>query len=362
MQTDNGRKHEKSTREAREKQERGTWPVGDWYWPCAPWISSMGGFTLDSDEWTSAGGAEDGCLEVSAQALRESSQQRFNAMHSAALPMTLDSDSAVRCRCDFLHGEKGIAWFGVSAASWFGAGWKCHAVQYGGPGNVTDGGAALRTSYGTGITAGDHVDVVLVCENKSLSIGWLHNGRALGCVLELPADKMLREPLFPLVSFSAPNSDGDVISVKVSPPTSIGMDEAKQLLVRQEPTVDTSRVFGRWELVSPDDSKGLVLTVEGNALSYRVVNIVRYSVEPATDHKAITFSTPHAGMSTMMMGPPEAMEREQRMAALVAACVRAELVDGKLIGKSGSGDVHFESIRAGTEPEPVRITSLRFIE
>lgn len=65
-------------------------------------------------------------------------------------------------------------------------GYKCKGLFYGGPGNLSDGSAALRTNFGDEVHQGDVIGVLIQRDGARLRMILYHNARCLGPAEDLP--------------------------------------------------------------------------------------------------------------------------------------------------------------------------------
>lgn len=58
-------------------------------------------------------------------------------------------------------------WVGVTSSGHFKKGYGLHGILYGGPGNLSDGGAGLKYQWGPAVSKGDVVGLLLDLSDKS---------------------------------------------------------------------------------------------------------------------------------------------------------------------------------------------------
>eukprot|EP00091_Calanus_sinicus_P025263 TRINITY_DN9537_c0_g1_i1.p2 TRINITY_DN9537_c0_g1~~TRINITY_DN9537_c0_g1_i1.p2 ORF type:complete len:121 (-),score=42.00 TRINITY_DN9537_c0_g1_i1:463-825(-) len=78
----------------------------------------------------------------------------------------------VHCWSFDIVGGNGM-WLGVSTDENFGPGYKLKGLMYGGPGNLSDGGALVTGQWGPGFGEGDKIGMRLEVAGDSHNIGIL---------------------------------------------------------------------------------------------------------------------------------------------------------------------------------------------
>lgn len=199
----------------------------------------------------------------------------------------------------------GAPFVGVASEAGFAAGYKCKGSFFGGPGNLSDGGALVRSHFGEPICQGDVVGVSLTSEEGELTVTFYHNGRCLG-----PAFRSNELTLFPVVQAKG---QGDSFRIDFKAMPKIKHREG-----------DAWHPFdGEWRLtklrIGHEDLKcdefRLVVQqkdLEVN-LSFKIVNYLSFRAE--CNRESLTVRGP--GRSTMMAGPETLLRLEQQLCAAI---------------------------------------------
>merc|ERR1719277_2435301 len=90
-----------------------------------------------------------------------------------------DAPSNARCTTSLSSGQyfeidvqelQKSCFIGVSSARGFAQGWKCKGLFFGGPGNLSSGGALVRGEYGEAITKGQKIGVLTEFPSDTVTV------------------------------------------------------------------------------------------------------------------------------------------------------------------------------------------------
>ncbi|CAF3493612.1 unnamed protein product [Rotaria sp. Silwood1] len=211
--------------------------------------------------------------------------------------------------------ENGGMSVGLTTDDGFKSGWGLKAMKY--LGNLSDGGALLVSAFGDQIKQNDKVGILLQLTNADLKMYIFHNERPLGLAFHIPSP--YPKPLYPVVSF---NSNGKAkISRAQQIPTSL-----------ERSSLQFTGADGNWKIIDyppHPECVGCKFEIKSeNPNMYRlhahVVNSMNCCLEYDPENNQWK-SSPL--MTTLMMGPPEAMEKEQLVSNLISNIKGLEVQD-----------------------------------
>lgn len=236
------------------------------------------------------------------------------------------------------------AWVGVTTADRLKRGYAGRALNFGGPGNLSEGVSLLAGGWGPEPKAGDTVGVLAEC-GQSLKVSFFLNSTPLGTAFDVPSP--YPSPLFPSVSLNAANQ---TVNIRKQPPPT----------ERAVPAPTPAGIEGDWQMENPYEP-GLVPALhvarEGEGESYRL------SVRCANTLWTIATRSPSGQWSvgmcaSTMMFSPQWSSTEQHVSGLLSTLTSVELqADGRLRLASPEDSRVF---RRHVIPRPAPITSVRF--
>ena len=199
----------------------------------------------------------------------------------------------------------GAPFVGVASEAGFAGGYKCKGWFFGGPGNLSDGGALVRSHFGEPICEGDVLGVSLTREGGELTVTFYHNGRCLG-----PAFCSNEAALFPVVQAKG---QGDSFRIDFKAVPKIKHREADDLHPFNGEWRLTKLRIGHEDMSCDDFSllvqqKGLDVN-----LSFKIVNYLNFRAECNSESLRVR----GVGRSTMMAGPEALMRLEQQLSAAI---------------------------------------------
>lgn len=204
-------------------------------------------------------------------------------------------------------------------------GWKTKGMFYNG--NLTNGSAALVTSFGPYLKEGDSVGVAVTNNNRDVT--FYHDGRCLGMGFSLTEKKAF----CPCI-----HASGEV-QISFAIPTTLPTAVSKQ--------GKTDGMVDEWKLVEAVNESGTAVTFPENhdivlhldtpnetqyQLSLRVGNTLRCS---ATKDKGDSVKVGPI-MSTMMEPPPELREIETFLSSSLPSVTSIDLKEASVLVLSGS--------------------------
>merc|ERR1712106_1257096 len=83
-----------------------------------------------------------------------------------------------------ISGGSGM-WIGVGTEENFGAGYKLKGLLYGGPGNLSDGGALITGHWGPKFAPGDKIGMRLEVSGEHATLAFSKNGSGLGVAYDI---------------------------------------------------------------------------------------------------------------------------------------------------------------------------------
>ncbi|CAF2522283.1 unnamed protein product [Rotaria sp. Silwood2] len=223
--------------------------------------------------------------------------------------------------------ENGSVSVGLTTDGGFKSGWGLKAMKY--LGNLSDGSALLVSAFGEQIKQNDKVGILLQLTDADLKMYIFHNERPLGLAFHISSP--YPKPLYPVISF---NTNG---KVKIN-----RSQQIPKLLERASP--EFAGVDGNWKIIdySPHpECVGCKFEIKSeNPNMYRlhahVVNSMNCCLEYNPENNQWK-SSPL--MATMMMGPPEAMKKENLVGNLISNIQHLEIQGQQhLVIKTNNGE------------------------
>lgn len=215
---------------------------------------------------------------------------------------------------------------GVVSKDEFSPGWKTRGMFYNG--NLTNGSAALQTSFGPYLKEGDTIGVYV--SNGNRNVTFIHDGRCLGTGFSLPEGK----PYHPCIHVS-----GEVqvsFAIPETLPTGVVKEGVKEGLVDEWKLIEAVNESGT--PIDIPEARDVVLNLgfspDGNQyeLSLRVGNTLRCH---ATKEEGGSIKVGMI-MSTMMESPPELKEIEAFLSSSLPNATSLDLVENKTLMFAGS--------------------------
>lgn len=209
---------------------------------------------------------------------------------------------------------------GVASEKGFAPGYKCKGLFFGGPGNLSSGGALVRPGFGKPIKKGAVIGVLVQISEEAVTVVFYQNGRCLGP--GFVAERSVPSDVFPVVSTS---SDGDRFAIRFPSTVPDIRDRQPEGGAKSHPAQGAWALMkmmvgpelGEFPLSDRMEGGTAVLTVEGVGsgkfrFSVKVCNNMRVEASSETDESLAPFDSLRVGlpMSTKMMGPPGPMEVE----------------------------------------------------
>lgn len=198
-------------------------------------------------------------------------------------------------------GGKGM-WVGLGTKENFGSGYKMKGLLYGGPGNLSDGGALLQGNWGPRFGEGDKVGLQLDVSGGSTSVAISKNGEGLGLAFDLhgwSGGAALR----PIVSLDSP---GQSVTISELAPAAMGSFN------RSAGT--PSGLAGSW---CQENLCTVTLEPAGSPGQWKVGAKVANSMSCMVTEQEGGKVSAGPVMSTKMMPPPELREKEQSVSQLL---------------------------------------------
>lgn len=223
------------------------------------------------------------------------------------------------------------AFIGVSTKAGFAEGYKIKGLFFGGPGNLSNGSAGLRTQFGQEVKPGSVIGVTLdLSDEKTVGITFWEGDTCLGEAFKDCA----REPgamVFPAVCASH-SGDRFKLSLKrnprkpklVTPHPAVGCWDLQRLVVDGElVNLDAALTIkgkgkGKGYAVEGEESKGnIVMAITSRdmklfKISLRLANTLMTSVVVSTGADGTEELKVGMVAGTMVMAPPPLMDLEQR--------------------------------------------------
>jgi len=234
----------------------------------------------------------------------------------------------------------GSASVGLTTKQGFRGGWGLRAMNY--LGNLSDGSSLLVGAFGDPIKQGDKVGLLLQLTDADLKFYIFHNDQPLGLAFHIQSP--YPKPLYPVVCF---NSNGKVkISRSQQIPTSLNRGSAQ-----------FTGVEGNWQITDYSqhpECVGVRFEIKAEnqntyRLHSRVVNSLGCSLKHNPTNNQWNVSPV---MSTMMMGPPEMMNKESVINKLISGIQHLNVQgDQQLVIETNNGQqVRLERFEVGAPP------------
>lgn len=241
------------------------------------------------------------------------------------------------------------AFIGVSTKAGFSEGYKIKGLFFGGPGNLSNGSAGLRTQFGQEVKPGSVIGVTLdLTDEKTVGITFWEGDTCLGEAFKDCA----REPgamVFPAV---CANHSGDrfKLSLKrnprkaklVTPHPAVGCWDLQRLVVDGElVNLDAALTIkgkgkGKGYAAEGEESKGnIVMAISSRDLklfkiSLRLANTLMTSVVVTTGADGTEELKVGMVAGTMVMAPPPLMDLEQRFCKALPLITSWAITDSRL--------------------------------
>lgn len=241
------------------------------------------------------------------------------------------------------------AFIGVSTKAGFSEGYKIKGLFFGGPGNLSNGSAGLRTQFGQEVKPGSVIGVTLdLTDEKTVGITFWEGDACLGEAFKDCA----REPgamVFPAVCASH-SGDRFKLSLKrnprkaklVTPHPAVGCWDLQRLVVDGElVNLDAALTIkgkgkGKGYAAEGEESKGnIVMAISSRdmklfKISLRLANTLMTSVVVTTGADGTEELKVGMVAGTMVMAPPPLMDLEQRFCKALPLITSWAITDSRL--------------------------------
>ncbi|CAL1134986.1 unnamed protein product [Cladocopium goreaui] len=241
------------------------------------------------------------------------------------------------------------AFIGVSTKAGFSEGYKIKGLFFGGPGNLSNGSAGLRTQFGQEVKPGSVIGVTLdLTDEKTVGITFWEGDTCLGEAFKDCA----REPgamVFPAVCASH-SGDRFKLSLKrnprkaklVTPHPAVGCWDLQRLVVDGElVNLDAALTIkgkgkGKGYAAEGEESKGnIVMAISSRdmklfKISLRLANTLMTSVVVTTGADGTEELKVGMVAGTMVMAPPPLMDLEQRFCKALPLITSWAITDSRL--------------------------------
>ena len=117
----------------------------------------------------------------------------------------------VHCWSFDISGGNGM-WIGVGTEDNFGPGYNLKGMLYGGPGNLSDGGALVAGSWGPKFGPGDKIGMRLEVSGNHTTLAFSKNGSGLGVAYDIRG--WTGGSLRPVVSLDSPDQSVQISSMQ----------------------------------------------------------------------------------------------------------------------------------------------------
>lgn len=267
---------------------------------------------------------------------------------------------------DVLELQGSVA-IGVTTQEAFGPGWGCKGLFFNG--NLSNGSALVRQSFGEPINKGMQVGVLTEFDSETVSVVFYQDGRCLGPAFI--SKRLSGAEIFPVVHAS---HEGDRFGIRLlesSPSVRTRQPKGGGTLHPAEGVWTLKELFvgpelGQFPLAAKmEEGSEVTLKVEAiDACSFRfsarVVNNISFSVSAAPDDVLAPFEklTPGRVMATKMMGPPGMMEVEKEVASGLEVLYKWLAQDGILMLTGPTVEMSFVPQVGGTEALPATEVAL----
>jgi len=237
----------------------------------------------------------------------------------------------VHCWCfDIISG--GGMWVGVGTEENFGPGYKLKGLLYGGPGNLSDGGALVAGHWGPKFVAGDKIVMRLEISGDHTTLAFSRNNGGLGVAYDITgwAGGHLR----PVVSLDSPDQ-------------SVGMTRADTCTLQDMMSAGgpPAGIAGTWQADTEDTWQ---ITIEQEGAGWRVGAKVANSLGCSVSEDGGVFSAGPV-MSTKMMPPPHLQALEDSVKQLLSSITNIAREGDKLVVTAGDRVEKF-SVAPGSVP------------
>eukprot|EP00092_Neocalanus_flemingeri_P021705 GFUD01023543.1.p1 GENE.GFUD01023543.1~~GFUD01023543.1.p1 ORF type:complete len:292 (+),score=99.40 GFUD01023543.1:312-1187(+) len=255
------------------------------------------------------------------------SEKKGNAMW-----MEDNSGEGVQCWNFDITGGKGM-WVGVGTQENFGSGYKLKGLMYGGPGNLSDGGALVTGHWGPKFGEGDKIGMRIEISGDRTTLAFSKNGVGLGVAYDISG--WTGSPLRPVVSLDSADQSVVISSMAVC-----------SLETMAPASGPPAGVAGSWQ---HDKEQKCQLSIEAEeAGQWRVGAKVGNSMSCIVTENSGVFSAGPV-MSTMMMPPPELQTLETSVEQLLSGITNIAREGDKLVVTAGDRSEKF-CVAPGSTP------------
>ena len=237
----------------------------------------------------------------------------------------------VHCWSFDIIGGKGM-WLGVCTEEHFGAGYKLKGLMYGGPGNLSDGGALITGQWGPKFGEGDKIGMRLEVAGDITTLSFSKNGAGLGVAYDIRG--WVGGPLRPVVSLDSPEQRVVISSM-----------EACGVETMAPASGPPPGIAGSWQ--HQGEQCHLSVEEEGPGL-WRVGMKVGNSMGCTVTERDGVFSAGPV-RSTMMMPPPELQAVETSFTQLLSG-ITSLARDGDSLVVAAVDRVERFSVAPGSTP------------
>ena len=246
----------------------------------------------------------------------------------------------VQCWNFKITGGSGV-WLGVGTEDNFGPGYQLRGLMFGGPGNLSDGGALVTGHWGPRLGAGDDVVMRLEVRGDNITLAFSRNGEGLGVAYHIQGwgGGQLR----PVVSLDSPGqgvvmSAGPVCGLECMAPA----------------PGPAPGIAGRWQ---HQGGECLLSVEEEGPGVWRVGIKVSNSMSCTVTETGGVFSAGPV-RSTRMMPSPEMQGMEARFRELLGGITRIAREGVGLVVTAGEVSEHFT---VAADPTPATKDRVRWM-
>ena len=238
----------------------------------------------------------------------------------------------VHCWSFDISGDSGI-WLGVGTEDKFGPGYQLAGLLYGGPGNLSDGGALITGHWGPSFGQGDKIGMRLEVAGEQTTLAFSKNGSGLGVAYDIRG--WAGGPLRPVVSLSSPGQ-----GVRISSAQDWGLQAMSSVPETQPGIAGSWQLDGEdtWELGIEDSGAGL----------WRVSATVANCMSCSVTESGGVFSVGPV-MTTQMLPPPYLQAGETSVTRLLAGVTNIARERDTLVVTAGDRVETF-SVAGGSTP------------
>jgi len=248
-----------------------------------------------------------------------------------AIWMDENAGQGVHCWSFDISGDSGL-WIGVGTEEKFGSGYKLKGLLYGGPGNLSDGGALVQSQWGPKFGQGDKIVMRLEVSGDNTTVAFSKNGIGLGVAYDITGWD--GSNLKPVVSLGSPGQGVSINSVSDPGLQSMGSAGGPP-----------PGLAGSWQL----DGGEVSLSIEEEGSNkWRVSAQVANNLGTLVTQENGSFSSTPC-MSTRMMPPPELQQLENSIGQLLSNITNMSRDGDKLLLTSGDRKETF-SVGPGSVP------------